>query len=127
MAENRYFFKEITKFRQKIVLPVNSAKKTHVFRKGMSFLRILRKRRTFSERGRHVCEFCEKGNRFPMVEFVAFPKKSLKFNDNHTNSLNVHEKHTFSEKGCHVCEFCENDVRFPWVELVVFLKIGPRT
>ena len=51
-----------------------SAKKTHVFRKGTSFLRFLRKRRTLSEGGRHFCEFCENDARFPRVEFVYFLK-----------------------------------------------------
>ena len=96
----------------------------------------MRKRRTFSERGCHVCEFCEKDARFPRVEFVDFPKNSLNFNEKRTNSLNVHEKRIFSEKGVisansakktHVfrgvefisaenvnfCEFCEKDVTFP--------------
>ena len=77
---------------------------------------------TFSEKGRHVCEFCENDARFPWVEFVDFLNNSLNFNEKRTcfiekrsNSLNVHEKRTFSEKGRHFREFCENDARFPWV------------
>ena len=36
---NRYFlFTKITKFRRKMLIYANSAKNTHVFRKGMSFL-----------------------------------------------------------------------------------------
>ena len=89
-------------------------------------MRILRKRRTLSERGHHFCEFCEKVARFPRVEVVDFPKNSLNFHAKRTNSLNVHEKRTCSEKGSNFCEFCENDVRFPWVEFLDFRKIGPR-
>ena len=70
----------------------------------------LRKRRTFSERGCHFCEFCENDACFPWIEFVDFPK----------NSLSFHEKRTVSEKGRHFREFCENDARFPWVEFVDF-------
>ena len=45
----------ITKFRRKVRISANSAKNTHVFRKGVLFLRILRKRRTFPM-GR-ICRF----------------------------------------------------------------------
>ena len=66
------FLTKNTKFRRKIRISVNSAKKTHVFRKGVSFLRILQKRRTFPERGCHFCEFCEKGVRFRRCRIYIF-------------------------------------------------------
>jgi len=114
-----------------MLVSVNSAKKKHAFRKGVSFLRILRKKRTFPKGS--ICRFSQE-----------FTKCSRKTQQTRTNSLNaheqrtnsiffyekhtifvfVHEKRTFSEKGCHFCEFCENDERFPWVEFVDFLKIG---
>ena len=56
-------------------------------------------KRTFSEKGRHFCEFCEKDARFPRVEFV------------------------FGEK-TNFCEFCEKDARLPRVELVAFRTSG---
>ena len=93
-------------FLRKMLISANSAKKTYVFRKGPSFLRILRKRRTF-----------------PKGRICRFPNNSINFYEKRTNSLNVHEKHTFSETCCHFCEFCEKDARFPWVEFVHFLKI----
>ena len=34
----------------------------------------IHEKRTFSEKGFHVCEFCENGVRFPWVEFVDFLK-----------------------------------------------------
>ena len=60
---------------------MNSAKKTHVFRKGTSFLRFLRKRRTFPKG--IICfrrkmliyvNSAKKDARFPRVEFVDFRK-----------------------------------------------------
>ena len=44
--EYLYLFTNITYFSPKILISVNYAKKTHVFRKGVSFLRILREWRT---------------------------------------------------------------------------------
>ena len=61
---------------------------TQVFRKGMYFLRILRK-----------------DARFPRVEFVDFPNSSLHVHEKRTNSLNVHEKRTLSETGCHFANY----------------------
>ena len=45
--ETRYVFYDNNLISAKILISVNSAEKTHVFRKGTSFLRILRKRHTF--------------------------------------------------------------------------------
>ena len=60
-----------------------------------------------------MCEFCENDVRFPWVEFVDFPEKSLNFN----------EKRTFSEKLCNFCEYRENGARFPRVEFVDFKEM----
>ena len=57
----------------------------------------LRKRRTLSERGRHFCEFCENGARFPRVEFVDFPNNSLNVYEKRAKSLNVNEKRTLDK------------------------------
>ena len=62
MAEHRYFLRKSLNFGGKYEV-----------------LRILRKRRTFSERGCHFCEFCEKDARFQKgdVIFVIFPKRRM--------------------------------------------------
>ena len=60
----QYFFRKIT-----IVY-----EKSLNFGEQYTFLRIMRKICTLSERGRHFCEFCEKDARFPRVEFVGFLK-----------------------------------------------------
>ena len=88
--------------------------KKHTFsEKRVSFLRILRKRRTlpkgriyrfsneftqfqqkthiFRKKRCHFCKLCEKDARFPRVEFVEFPNNSLNVDEKRTNSLNVHK------------------------------------
>ena len=99
------FFTKITQFRRKIYI---SAKKTHVFRKGTSFLRILRKRRTFPKG--IICRFSQ--------EFTKFQRKTHKF------TKCSRKTHIFRKKMSHFCEFCEKDARFPRVEFVDFRKIG---
>ena len=54
---------------------------------------------TFWEKGHHFREFCENDARFPWVEFVDFPKNSLKFHKEFTKfSLKTHKFNTFSRK-----------------------------
>ena len=51
-----------------------------------------------SIKGHHFCEFCEKEERFPRVEFVDFPNNSVNVYEKRTHSLNVSKEYTVSEK-----------------------------
>ena len=56
-------------------------------------------KRTVSEKGRHFREFCENDARFPWVEFVDFPKNSLKFHQEFiTFSVKTHKFNKCSRK-----------------------------
>ena len=94
------FSQESTKFPRKTHTFTKCSRKTHMFND----------KRTFSENGCHVCDFCEKDARFPRVEFVYISQEFTKFQQ---------KTHIF-RKICNCCEFCEKDVRFPRVEFVDF-------
>ena len=71
----RYFLRKSLNFVEKLLISANiltsanSAKKAHVFRKGISFLRILRKRHTFPKG--ELCIFSQ--------EFTKCPRQTHKF------------------------------------------------
>ena len=84
--EIRILFRDIVIFYENQSI---SVKNIDFCDKDLRFLIFMRKRRTFSERGCHVREFCEKDARFPWVEFVDVPNNSLKIHNKRTNSQNV--------------------------------------
>ena len=126
-------FMEITQFLQKMLI---SVKKTHVFRKGPSFSRFLRKRRTLPK-GR-ICRFPQEFTKFQRKThtFTKCSRKAYIFRKRVSllrilrkrrtflkgriyrfpkNSLNFHKKTHMFRKIFNFCELCEKDARFPRV------------